>query len=149
MFGGQVLSDTGCSLGRFQLHGDRRGISLLLSQGSLQRFAFFPGSIDFRVCTIFDASNIHFLAISFGLQDRQMILQLTTKRLNLRGLSVAECLQPIALLRELSQLAGLLLDETLDIRQSRLSHLTALIRALRLRPNFGNRDLPELAFLGK
>lgn len=45
------------------------------------------------------------------------------------------------------RIAGLLLDETLDIRQPRFSHLAGLIRAPRLRLSFGNRDVPELAFL--
>ena len=53
-------------------------------------------------------------------------------------------LPSIALLCEFSQLASLLLHETLVIRQSRFGDLTGLIRVLRQPPGFHDRDLPIL-----
>jgi hypothetical protein len=51
------------------------------------------------------------------------------------------------LLHEFRQLAGLVLDEPLDVRQSRVGDVTRLTRAPTLRLGFRDRDIPELAFL--
>lgn len=52
-----------------------------------------------------------------------------------------------ALLSEFCQLPGLLLHETLDVRQSRFSDPSGLIRTLCHSLGFGDRDFPDLAFL--
>jgi len=78
----------------------------------LEGFGFFSGPIDFRVRAIFDGTNVRRLCLSFGRHDAFVRVEGLVKLL--RPLP-----EPIALLHKFSQLASLLLHETLDVRQSR------------------------------
>jgi len=140
VFRGPVLGRANRSYRCFQSRSDGGCLPFLLPQRRLQGFGFFPGPVDFRMRAILDGPHMRRLGLAFSRHD-------TLVRVEGLGELLCTLLPPIALVRELSQLAGLLLDETLDIRQSRFSHLTGLIRALRLRLGFGDRDVPELAFL--
>lgn len=112
--------------GRFQLQGDSGGLPFLLAQHRLELFGFFPSSVDFGVRPIFDGLEMQRLGVTLGSHAAFMRLE--------RFVQLHRTLLPsIALLQELSHfLAGLLLHETLDVRQSRLGDLTRLTRASRL-----------------
>ena len=124
VLGGQALGGTRRSHGRFQPRGDRRGFPFLLSQRCLEGFGLFPGSIDFSMRSIFHRPNMRRLDLTFGRYAAFV-------RVEGLGELLGTLLPPITLLQEFSQLASLLLHETLDVRQSRFGDLTGLIRALR------------------
>ena len=65
------------------------------------------------------------------------------------GKLIRPLLQTIALLHEFSQLARLLLHETLDVGQPCFGDLTGLTRALCELSGFSDRNLPNLAFLSE
>jgi hypothetical protein len=76
----------------------------------LKELSLSPGSVDFGVRSILHGPNIRRLGFTLSRHD-------VFVRVECLGELLGAFLPPIALLDEFSQLAGLLPDETLDVRE--------------------------------